>query len=126
MKNYEPRLYDVKVRDLERLDSFVGDPDRLDKALDTKLDGCGDEERLVRAARQLFGIQMEQTLSMLKEGQPGYRYAQATLGLLTKTHAPGTSADAHAVRTQKQETRVAKQGMPITEEEAVVQQRQPL
>ena len=83
MENREPRLYDVKISQLHRLDGFVGNISALDAALGTKLDGCSDEERFLDASLAMYGREVQQTLDMLREGQPGFLYREARRKLLT-------------------------------------------
>jgi hypothetical protein len=72
----QPHLYDVSVQQLNKLDSFVGNPAGLERALGVKLDGTTDDDRFRLAARALFGREVDQTLDMLHEGQPGFLYVQ--------------------------------------------------
>lgn len=74
--NAQKLLYDVPVQQLHRLDTFVGNPAALERALHTKLDAGTDDDNFCHAARALFGRVVEETLECLHEGQPGYLYAQ--------------------------------------------------
>ncbi len=76
MQNFERRLYDVKIQQLERLDEFATHPEKLDKALGNGADAEMDDTRFLDAARVLYGTLVEKTLDMLKPGQPGYLYAE--------------------------------------------------
>lgn len=117
-------LYDVDIAQLKKLDSFVGNQDALDSALGNKLDALGDEERFINAARTLFGREVEETLLMLKEGQPGYRYAREFDRLVTmhratpSLHTSGPETDDAISRTPKvpdlnEETRAARPQQPL-------------
>ncbi len=79
-------LYDVDVLQLQKLDTFVDNPAALDAALGNKLDAQDDTGRFINAARALFGRQVEETLWLLREGQPGYRYAQRFQQMVTMYH----------------------------------------
>ena len=77
-------LYDVKISHLKRLDEFASDPQSLDEALGNRLDSCTDEDRVLRVCRTLFGQTVEETLSLLREGQPGFAYAERIKKIVEK------------------------------------------
>lgn len=92
MKNYEPRLYDVKISQLHKLDTFANDSQKLDAALGSKLDAQGPEDRLINAARALFGKEVDDTVDlMISEGQPGFIYKQARLRMIASMYKPSTT-----------------------------------
>lgn len=76
MQNFEPRLYDVKIQQLKRLDELAMHPEKLDKALGNGADAEMDDVRFLDAARVLYGTLVEKTLDMLRPGQPGYLYVE--------------------------------------------------
>jgi len=93
MKNYEPRLYDVKVSQLQRLDLLAGDSAKLDAALGSRLDAQGPEDRFINAARALFGKEVDDTIDiMITEGQPGYAYKIMRLRLIALLQKPAASS----------------------------------
>lgn len=93
MENHEPRLYDVKISQLHRLDVLATDPGKLDAALGSKLDAQGPEDRLINAAKALFGKEVDDTIDqMIGEGQPGYVYKQTRLQMIAAMYRPASTA----------------------------------
>jgi hypothetical protein len=87
MKYEKPWLYDVKVNQLEALDSFVRDPDALEEKLGIKGDSEADDTQFLDAARILYGRIVEATLEMLKPGQPGFAYAEHRRKIIATLHS---------------------------------------
>lgn len=80
----EQYIFEVKQWQLEKLDSFTKDPLSLEKTLGTRLDAQTDDDRLILAARVLFGDRVCETVDMLHEGQPGFLYASVRRQLQTR------------------------------------------
>lgn len=90
--NSEKRIFEVKVSELETLDQCATDERALIKTVRGSMDAIGYEEALLAAADTYPDA--SQVLPLLKQGQPGYIYAQAHKRLIDVLKRPSSASSA--------------------------------
>lgn len=98
MREREPHIFEVKVSQLKKLDSFVDNRGKMDALLGGRMDAHDDDKRFLLAAKVLYPAAAE-VLHLLKPGQPGYAYAEDRRRIISVLNG-GIPAAAHAARDE--------------------------